>query len=109
MVCFVCPDTMNLNVTVDLSQDEVTVAAIVFWDPPSNTQGLEGYQLYIKDSEGQIIEVFYLGARRNYKVVDGLPLDEELTAELYSICDAQNNVYDNNLLTDLTTEIIHIA
>src|SRR5690625_2863636 len=109
LVSFVCPDPTNLNVTVDLSQDEVTAAAIVFWDPPSNTQGLEGYQLYIKDSEGQIIEDFYLGARRNYQVVDGLPLDEEFTAELYNICDAQNNVFGNTLVDAFTTENLSVA
>lgn len=108
-VSFACPDPTNLKVTVDLSQDGITAAAIVFWDPPTNTQGLDGYQLYIKDSEGQILEDYYLGSRRNYQVVDGLPLNEDFTVELYSICDAQNNVFGNTLTDAFTTRNLNVG
>lgn len=107
-ISFVCPDPTGLNVSVDLSQDGTSAAAIIFWDHPRDIQGLEGYQLYVKDSDGQIIEDIYLSNKQNYRIVDALPLDETFTVELYSICDAQNNVFGNVLIESFNTEHLNV-
>lgn len=102
-VSFVCPEPTDLTVTVNLSEDGTSASAIIFWEHPVNMTTVEGYQLILKDIEGQIIEDLAINAKRNYVIVELLSLEEDFSVELYTICDESSGVFSDALEEEFNT------
>ena len=103
-VSFVCPQPENLDVSsVDLSEDGSTAGVIVFWELPQNTETVDGYQIIIYDENEEVIEQEIVGSNTNYIIVESLPLEQDYTVELYSICDEENDIYSDVLLDEFST------
>ena len=84
-----CPEPTNLEVTnASLSLDGSSASVLVEWDNPVVVSSIEDYILKVYDESS--IEVYSTTVSSNleYKVVNNLPLNSVLTAEMYSICDS---------------------
>lgn len=102
-IAFICPKPINIEVTVDLSQDGTTGSAIIFWDFPQNTAGNTGYKVIIKDNKGNIFATEVVDNSTNYIIVEGLPLQTKFKATVLGICDPDKGVFSDPLTTEFNT------
>lgn len=107
-VNFVCPEPSNLIPTPELSINGETASVIIFWDEPIEDSSLESYALIISEKNGEVIEELSVSKSRNYVIVDYLELEKDYTVELYSVCDAANNIMSTSIEAEFTTKALGV-
>lgn len=101
-VSFVCPTPSNLTVTPEASLDGESASAIIFWEEPAQDASLESYVVTVKH-DNEIIEEVTVSRSRNYVIIENLEFEKEYKVELYSICDAQNDVISDSIEDSFNT------
>lgn len=88
-----CPQPTNIEAGQPVIAQNGTASVVLTWDEPSDVTSIESYILVIKDDAGVEVKSTSINLSNNNishtsKVMTGLPLDEDLTAEIYSLCDS---------------------
>ncbi len=82
-----CPAPTDVTVSTEIGTNGTTAAVIVTWTPPASTTSIQNYYLKITDSSGNTVFQGTAKADANFRVIQGLALEEEFELEMYSICD----------------------
>lgn len=85
-----CPQPINVNVsTVALAQSGDTANIVLEWDEPNDISTVQDYviEIYNNDTD-QLVFSTTVESGDAFEIINGLPIDTNLRAEMYSICDS---------------------
>ncbi|WP_158524869.1 T9SS type A sorting domain-containing protein [Mesonia sp. K7] len=99
-----CPSPTNLSIgNQELSLDGTTVSAVIEWDVPAVLSSIQSYILRVYEPGNEANPVYTTAindSSKDFKVVNGLPKETNLVAELYSLCDPNIPVESAPRLTE---------
>jgi|GEM_PF-6665682 len=88
-----CPQPTNIVAGQPVIAQNGSASIVLQWDEPMDVTSVESYIIVIKDDTGAQIKSTSINLSNNNishttKVITDLPLDEDFTAEIYSLCDS---------------------
>ena len=97
---FECPVPEGID--VEFSYNANDVDAIVFWEDPTDVDGIIDYYLVIYNSNGDVVYDSYISSDENFEEIEGLNQNEAYTLEISSICN-----YDTNNESAVVQEVFN--
>ncbi|SHJ06359.1 Por secretion system C-terminal sorting domain-containing protein [Mesonia phycicola] len=105
-----CLAPTNLTMTTaNASLDGATASVLIEWDNPADLTSIEDYILKVYDESSMEVYSSTVSSNLDYKVINYLPLNSSLTAEIYSICDSSIPVLSAVSSVDFDTNNLKVG
>jgi hypothetical protein len=107
-----CPQPTNLELIQAVeSQDGTSATILLQWDEPADVTSIEDYIIVIKENGSQIKSTTIdLNDNKpdDNVVINDLPLDANLTVEIYSLCDSNASVESDRDVINFSTSGLEV-
>lgn len=108
-----CPQPTDLIAGQPVKAQNGLASVVLEWDEPSDVKSIESYIIVIKDDTGAQIKATSVDVTNDNivhdsKVIIDLPLEKDLTAEIYSLCDSSVPVQSDVSTVDFSTKNLRV-
>lgn len=104
-----CPQPTNLVlVDTQLSFNGNSASILIEWDEPSTVTSIQDYVIEITD-DTSVVYTGTVESGNDFEVINGLPLDANLTLTMYSLCDPNIPVISGEEVITFTTTNLSVV
>lgn len=104
---FECPIPEGIEIDFTIN-DQTTTDVLISWNDPVDVEGIVDYHLVILDSNNDVIYEEYISSEESYVNVEDLPLDEEFTLQINSVCNYDPENISPDFELNFDTELLGI-